>query len=79
MKNPYAARWTTFAKGENPLEAQAILTEAREANEAEVIKCGNCEKDAYYRPGVGAYQRPDCRSLLIHRQVEGKWIEEWRK
>lgn len=77
MKNPYAARWTTFARGEEPLEAKLIQMEAQEAEEAPVFKCGNCGEDAFYRPGVGAYQCGTCRSLMINRLVDGVWQEEW--
>ena len=77
MKNPWASRWTTFEKGEEPLERAAIRAEADEAEAMPTEKCGNCGDAAFYRPGVGAYQCGYCRSLLISKVVDGKIVEKW--
>jgi hypothetical protein len=77
MKNPWARRWETFARGEDPGERAAINTEAREAEEAGSITCGGCGAAAYYRPGVGAYQCPTCRKMLVPRKVDGEWVDKW--
>ena len=76
MKNPYASRWTTFAKGEDPAEKAAIFVEAAEAEAVETVEC-ECGETAYYRPGVGAHQCPVCRKILVTRVVDNKWIEDW--
>ena len=77
MKNPYAARWTTFGRGEDPGEKAMINYEAAEAEAMPTEKCGNCGDAAFYRPGVGAYQCGYCRSLLISKVVDGKVVEKW--
>ena len=77
MKNPHASRWATFARGEDPAEAQAIKAEAAEAEAMEVLTC-SCGEPAYWRPGVGAYQCTTCKALLIRRVEGGEVIEQWR-
>lgn len=77
MNNPYASRWTNFARGEDPGEQHMIMAEAKEAEAQEVEICGNCGKNAYYRPGVGAYQCPSCNCLLITRKIDGVWVDSW--
>lgn len=79
MKNPHASRWASLAQSEDPLEAQAIEAEAAEAEAMEVVKCGVCDSDACYRPGVGAYQctNLECRCIRISRMHEGVIIDVW--
>ena len=77
MNNPYANRWSSFADGADRFEDEAIRREANEANSMPVIKCRNCENEAFYRPGVGAYQCPNCNKLRVTRIVNGQWVERW--
>ena len=79
MKNPWASRWTTFGRGEDPGEKAMINHEAAEAEAMPTEKCGVCGDAAFYRPGVGAYQCGYCGALEITRKVNGKWITTWVK
>jgi ribosomal protein L37AE/L43A len=75
--NPYAERWRSLKAGEHPLEQVAIEFEAKQAEATPTETCGKCGSTAYYRPGVGAHQCPECSSLLIIRKEDGLWVEEW--
>ena len=77
MNNPYAGRWHDMSYKEDYFEAEAIKSEAAEAEAMDTEICGNCGSIAYYRPGVGAHQCPDCGALLIFRRTPDGFIEEW--
>ena len=70
MNNPYASRWNRINKDENQDEMELVKMEVADAEAAEVIKCGMCGADAYYRPGVGSHQSPTCGAILAYT---GEW------
>jgi hypothetical protein len=77
MSNPWATRWTRINSNEDRHERALAQYEAADAEACDVLACGNCGQSAYYRPGVGAYQCPACRSLLISKVVDGNVVENW--
>ena len=71
MKNPYAARWQDIHSTSLPHGHELVRLEVEDAESREVETCGKCGSDAYYRPGVGAYNCPNCQAVLIMRT--GEW------
>jgi len=71
MNNPWAKRWNNLHSTEpDPGERALARLEAQDAEDAGTRTCGLCGGTAYYRPGVGAFQCPNCRALL----VRGTWV-----
>lgn len=68
--------WTEKALADDlhlgdPVEATIII---REGAGDDVLVCGSCGGDGYFRPTVGAHQCPACGALrLVNRELEVIW------
>jgi len=68
---PWSRRWVNDIHGHDPRpEQQLAAIEAQQADAMGTKTC-DCGSTAYYRPGVGAFQCPNCRALY----VRGEWIK----
>lgn len=83
MANPWKARHIgaeAVFNGDNFDLAARMVDHEYAGREEETEKCGICGQNAYYRATVGAFQCPNCNSVLVVRinQETKIMTEEWR-